>query len=453
MSGFPALVAHGPRTGAGAATAPRSGSVRWHDAYFAVLLLCIAGYSTLGKGFAYAGIPPVFPAEILLAFGLLTLAWPRPGAAVIASLPMALAAVGIAWTLARTLPFVSVYGIDALRDSVVLVYALFAFVTANLVLERPERLRLFLRWGAVFFSAYALLVVPIYVLQASLGEAMPTWPLSNAPLLQMRGGEVAVHLCATTVFALLGFKRSSPLWILVVAIDIAFVASLSRGGLVSLALPLCLAIVLAGRIRPFALTVAALVPVLALAYASGLEIKLPGIQRSIDIQQLVDNVVSIAGSSGDSGLDDTKAWRLGWWEKIVDYTIRGDYFWTGKGFGINLALDDGFTTLSASGPLLRSPHNGNMTILARAGVPGLAIWAAILLSWLSTMLWYVAKASRAGDRDWSKLFVFLLAYLLSAYINASFDVALEGPMIGVVFWVVFGAGVGSAMAYDRLARA
>ena len=27
---------------------------------------------------------------------------------------------------------------------------------------------------------------------------------------------------------------------------------------------------------------------------------------------------------------------------IIDYTVFGDYFWTGKGFGISLADDDGF---------------------------------------------------------------------------------------------------------------
>ena len=31
-----------------------------------------------------------------------------------------------------------------------------------------------------------------------------------------------------------------------------------------------------------------------------------------------------------------------------DYTVFGDYFWTGKGFGINLADDDGFQTTVAS---------------------------------------------------------------------------------------------------------
>jgi len=27
---------------------------------------------------------------------------------------------------------------------------------------------------------------------------------------------------------------------------------------------------------------------------------------------------------------------------IADNTVRGPYFWTGRGFGVNLALEDGF---------------------------------------------------------------------------------------------------------------
>lgn len=427
------------------------GAASWRDRYFAALLLAIAGYATLGKGFAYAGIPPLFPAEMLLGVGLATLVWPRPGTLPLFSLPMALMLAGIIWTVLRTLPFLSLYGIDALRDSVILVYGLFAIVTANLLLERPRRIGNAVRWIGTFVFFYALVIVPIYAFETAIGEGMPVWPLSGAPILLVRGGEIGVHLCAAVVFALLGFRRFHPVWIALLAADVAFVASLSRGGLVSIVLPALAAVALSGRVRPLVNTALVILPVLALLYATGAEIALPGIKRSVDVGQLVDNVVSIAGSSGDSGLDDTKAWRLAWWDKIFGYTLHGDYFWTGKGFGINLALDDGFTTFTADGPLLRSPHNGNMTILARAGVPGLAIWIAILISWFATMLWYVVKARRAGDRDWSHWFIFLFAYLLSAYIDASFDVALEGPLVGVVFWVLFGAGIGSAMVYDRLA--
>ena len=45
----------------------------FNDRYFAVLLFAVAAYATTGKGFAYAGIPPIFPGEVILAAGLFTL--------------------------------------------------------------------------------------------------------------------------------------------------------------------------------------------------------------------------------------------------------------------------------------------------------------------------------------------------------------------------------------------
>lgn len=56
-------------------------------------------------------------------------------------------------------------------------------------------------------------------------------------------------------------------------------------------------------------------------------------------------------------------------------------------------------------------------------------------------------AWRRGDLDWARYFVFLLCYVASIVIDASFDVALEGPMLGIPFWILFGIGVGSLMVY------
>ena len=73
-----------------------------------------------------------------------------------------------------------------------------------------------------------------------------------------------------------------------------------------------------------------------------------------------------------SALEGTKEFRLRWWSDIINYTINGPYFWTGKGFGINLADDDGFQVYADHS--LRAPHNGHIEILARTGVPGLILW-------------------------------------------------------------------------------
>ena len=108
--------------------------------------------------------------------------------------------------------------------------------------------------------------------------------------------------------------------------------------------------------------------------------------RDLSARQLVNNMVSIFNSS-NVALDGTKQWRLAWWRTIQDYVFRGEFFWAGRGFGVNLAESDGFVVgrENPNAPLLRSPHSIHMTILARTGVPGFALWLATLFTWFATI--------------------------------------------------------------------
>jgi peptidoglycan/LPS O-acetylase OafA/YrhL len=88
-----------------------------------------------------------------------------------------------------------------------------------------------------------------------------------------------------------------------------------------------------------------------------------------------------------------------------------------------------------------------MTILARAGVPGLALWGAFLASGLGMMMRTMWIARRRGQTDWAALFLFIACYAMAIVINATFDVTLEAPMQGVWFWCLIGFGIGSVMVY------
>jgi O-antigen ligase len=137
-----------------------------------------------------------------------------------------------------------------------------------------------------------------------------------------------------------------------------------------------------------------------------------------------------------------------WWETIVQYTVHGKYFWAGKGLGINLAADDGFVVGDRpKGPPLRSPHNVHLTILARGGVPGLVLWLLLLVSWFVTLALHARAAYRQGEIFWARLFLWLICYVAAVLVDASFDVALEGPMLGIWFWTLFGLGLGTSMVY------
>ena len=65
------------------------------------------------------------------------------------------------------------------------------------------------------------------------------------------------------------------------------------------------------------------------------------IERPVSAHQIVENAKSILGQSGQQ-TEGTKKWRLNWWDMIINDTLYGPSFWTGRGFGLNLADADGF---------------------------------------------------------------------------------------------------------------
>src|SRR5205823_258253 len=121
--------------------------------------------------------------------------------------------------------------------------------------------------------------------------------------------------------------------------------------------------------------------------------------------------------------------------------------WTGKGFGINLADDDGFQVNDDHS--LRSPHNGHLMILARAGVPGLALWSIVQLGWAATIGSALRHSIRRCRHEWAGVFLLLLAYWLALAINGAFDVFLEGPMGGIWFWSIYGIGLAALWIYKH----
>jgi len=161
--------------------------------------------------------------------------------------------------------------------------------------------------------------------------------------------------------------------------------------------------------------------------------------RPATVQQMMENILSVFGSSEDPGLQGTRQFRLDWWATIVDYTAFGEYFWTGKGFGVNLADDDGFQS-TADGSL-RAPHNSHMTVLARMGVPGLALWLVLQGAFGLGLLRATLAHRRAGDARLAAIGAWILLYWFAMTVNTSFDPYIEGPQGGIWFWAVFGLGL------------
>lgn len=424
------------------------------DGWLLIVAFVLTGYAFIGKGFAYVGFPPLYVGEMAYLTGVVVFLRSRCIVGSLAALPSLLLAISMAWVLLRTVPFVEAYGMDALRDSVVMLYGGFAFIIIALLLDDRRRIDAILRYYGRFAGAFVPIIPFLFAIDRYLGEYIPQMPNANAPFLEVRSGEVASHLAGASVLALVGFYRAGWRWILSACAAIAMVATEGRGSMLAFAVPVVLAAILLGKARAVA-RIVVLISIVMFATitveSAFREYRAPTstAERSIfDPQQFVDNVISTFGQSGNEQAESTKTWRLDWWNIILADTLFGSNFWTGRGFGINLADADGFQDGDhPDRPALRSPHNVHMTILARAGVPGLALWLAFLLSWFGAMFRGLQTAQRRGQVEWSRLFLFVTCYVLSIIIDATFDVAIEGPMLGIWFWCLIGFGIGTVMVF------
>lgn len=443
---------------------------RLADRYMVLLALVLLGYALFGRGFAYVGLPPLFLGELVLVLGVgLVLCHRHIGTVIQQSGALALLGF-IGWGTICTVPHLGQYKIDALRDAVLWGYGLYALVVATLLIADPRRLARLVqmyRWFVVLLLVGAPLV---WLVHTRYQDYLPTWPwAAGMPVLWFKGGDHAVHLAGAYAYlAIFGVGGTVLPWLVYPLLTINMgIILVGRAATLTVGAAFGMVMLIRPRNALNWGVVLAVVMFLTLLWATGLRIEIPNSGRTVSIDQFTANVESIFDDSqGD--LHGTKHWRLNWWKTIIDYTIHGDYFWMGKGFGINLADDDGFQADPDNA--IRSPHNGHLTVLARMGVPGLALWVAVHGLWSLSILDALYRAARTRlyariqaraegllvparlDR-WFGLFAFLFVYYLAFMINASFDVFLEGPMGGVWFWTVYGIGIAAVWIYRHCPEA
>jgi O-Antigen ligase len=443
---------------------PRVGAARstLADEFLAFFTLVLGGYAIGSKGFAYLGIAPIYIGELSLLFGVIALWYTHSIRHLLREPLIRLLIVFMLFGAVRTIPYLPTYRLDALRDGVLWGYGLFAIVIAGVVVSKPHRLSYLIDRYRRFLPIF-LVAAPVIWLTTALadnialwtGVPVPTWPGTNVPILLAKAGDLLVHLGGAAAFMAVGLSgeaKKSRIAFLVLGVALT---ALSRGGLLAFSSAFLVAFASRPRGRS-AWTIAAIfISAIVILAVTDLRVRFPGSEREVSFDQLTARVASAAGTSGDDNLEGTKVWRLIWWAKIVDYTIGGEYRWLGKGYGINIALDDGMIANPEEDDSLRSAHNVTMTVLARSGVIGLALWLALLGTWFGTLLRAMRDAKHRNDREWYALFAFLLAYLLALFVNGTFDVYIEGPAGGIWFWSVLGCGIAAHVIYrtaDRMAE-
>ncbi len=408
--------------------------------------LCYAllGYAVMGRGFAYLGLPPIFAAELLILTGVGCLLvcgrwW------VIFRMPQMIALMVLCgWCALRTFPFIGQYGIDAFRDAILWAYSMIGVVLAAVIVCQPKLLVMIVDCYKRFYKIFLISVPFLWIGFQFLKDAMPHWPwASDIPIVYLKAGDLQVHLGG-----ILGFWASEAAgvialsWFLPLFLNAAMLGPVNRGGMMAFMASIAVSMIF----KPFnrwawGFIVVAVTGMMFLL-VTGISFKIPGSDRPISADQLIENFVSVGTTKGNlEELQGTKQWRLDFWNAIIQDTVHGPYFWKGKGFGINLVSEYGFNIDAEE--TVRAPHNGHMTMLARTGVPGFVLWVIVHLTWVAGMIDGYIRSRAAKRRTWAGLFMWLLIYWLMIVINCSFDPYIEGPMGGVWLWSIYGAGIGA----------
>jgi len=408
-----------------------------------VLGVLLAGYALFSRGLAHVGVAPVYVGEMTLALVLVgaiaairrstRLSWLH-GVVVLFML----------WGALQTIPYLGRYGVDAVRDAVTWGYGLFA-LAVSLMLTR-DRLEVAMRWYGRLLPVFVLWVPIAAVVALTIGDAFAAGPGSEVSLVYFKGGDMGVHLAGVGAFVLLAFDQRSarripvPLFWLLWMLDVVVVGVITRGGMFA-AVAAFGAFLFSPSVHQFLrpLVIGMILFLVVALVNPSIDL---GLERRLSLGQVIDNITSVVGDRGQTNaaeqLQGTKNFRLKWWSAIVDYTVNGPYFWTGKGFGINLADADGFQ-VTADGSL-RAPHNGHVEVLARMGVPGLVLWILLNVGWAWAML-RRAFGDRVRDPFVAGLAAWLFLYWVAMLVNATFDPYLQGPQGGIWYWTIIGAGL------------
>jgi O-antigen ligase len=408
----------------------------------------LGGYLLFDRAFAYLHLPgiPLFVGEMVLGVGAV--------AAIVATrylqVPirdepiLALLGAFVLWGLIRAVPGVGVYGLDALRDSVLWYYGLFAFFIAAALARSPQLLDCLIV-QLTRLTPWLLLWLPLALVLVPLSGDAPSVPFSTVSVLSHKPGNAAIAallvLGCMWVFPGTRSARSRAMWSVMAFVVIALAATQNRGGLLGVVAAATIGLAFM-RNRLGLVARAVVITAVGLGLASLLSLKVPiaGVQgREFSAAQLVANVVSLGGEDSPGNLGGTVKGRQELWSRILDKQVADGRLVDGSGFGQNLAAEVG--VYDEGKETLRSPHNSHLHIMARMGLVGLSLWIALWVGWYWRLIAGSRRLMQQGLYARRQVAVLSLMVTTAILVSSIFDPQLEGPQVAALLWTAFGVGV------------
>jgi hypothetical protein len=390
--------------------------------YFFVLLL----YVFFDKGVAYS-----FMAEILLVAGIFILFINRKQFEIGLDRKQMLVAVLILISFLFILVGVFQYSIlNVLRDSLAFQYAWFAFIIYFLKNESEfiwKKIIQIYKWVplVLFLNFFLFYFVFLYLPPINI--------FGNQNIIVYKNGDKSVHLLISTILMFLYAEKYSRKWLvantILIVINFLILLAFTRSGSVAYIFALFSFFffskekILNESVRKL-LKYVPIIMVIGMGLFVAIDIQGDAQGRTISLSQITDNFSSIVSTNIDGNLAENKVWRLIWWAKLVNESFTLQHFFVGKGLGMSLAGNDILNTDDN----LRSPHNFNLTILARFGY-------FVFFAWI---IWLVSLFKPLFTRKLAGKTLAITSILLAFIINGSFDVFFEGPMGAFPFWTFVG---------------
>lgn len=404
-----------------------------------------------GRPFAYLHVPsiPVYVGEMVLGIGVLEASQQLAVLRGVLRRNLALRVLLtlLALGLIRLVLFdLERWGFDAVRDAALVYYGLNALLVAAALHADRGLLGRWLRWYERVLPVYLCYAPFSVVIHVLFSGVAPRVPDSQTPITLVKPGDVGVFCAIAVAYIWLRRRRDGSLlwrhaerWSYIGFAGLLVAGTQNRGGMLSGGLILACALVVAPR-RGELFTRAATALAIALLIAFAVDLRVDLGRRELSVDQLLANLSSIGGEGeqNDEGhLEGTVEWRVTYWGDIADENLFGDRALTGVGWGENLALRYNLPTPGGE-QRLRNAHNSHMSIIARLGVPGLALWLALWAVLFVQGGSLARRMLRRGERDRGLVLTWMLISVAGILMNATFDPTLEGPQIGIWLWAFVG---------------
>jgi hypothetical protein len=412
-------------------------------------LAALTGYMVLNYGFEnialHIGIPIILGHSLMFAaLALAVVRYRRVLRAALAEPAMKFILVLIAFTCVHLVLDIPHYGLYALRDASMTFEGIFLLLGLLWTIERRNT-ELLTKW--LFLVVVLTLIYSLsYSWRQTLQGVSPVSGVFQPISILGHYHGTDPHLMLGTLFCLsVGRYLVKWRWLLfVLAAAQLFELAVFQVRAMYLAIPLILAVLLLfgeiGKFAQFAFVLSlGLVALLFLTSIFGVHME--GRIGSVDLSFVEEHAESLLGKStapAEGSVEDRRDWYAQVFRRIRSSTSN---LLVGEGFGEPLIKFGGRNKINNQVVETRQPHNTHLTFLARLGLLGLTLWAALNFYIVARFI-FALRRRVYHDRKLHDLILWLFFYYIIATIHASTQPGFEFSAGAIPFYFLMGVGLG-----------